>query len=293
MTDHERVSISSTALSAEIDPLGAQLFALRDRTGEDLMWDGDPAIWTGRAPILFPIVGMLEQGRYRLGDSTYRLAKHGFARHSLFEIVEAEATSALFRLRATPETLQVYPFSFQLDLRFRVVGSKITLAASVTNEGSDVMPASFGFHPALRWPLPFGHARAEHRVRFEYEELEPIRRISAEGVIKPEPYPTPVEGHDLTLRDDLFVEDALIFDRLHSRKLSYGAATGPRIEVEFPDTPYLGLWTKPGADFICIEPWHGIADPQGYDGDFRAKPGVFEVAVGETREVAMSIQLID
>jgi galactose mutarotase-like enzyme len=95
----------------------------------------------------------------------------------------------------------------------------------------------------------------------------------------------------LKLRDDLFEDDALIFDRVHSQRLRYGAETGPYLEIEFPNTPYLGIWTKPGANFVCIEPWHGLADPQGFSGDFREKPGVFWVAPGHEKTCTMSIKL--
>jgi galactose mutarotase-like enzyme len=292
MTDPRTIiTIRSDLLSASIDPLGAQLFALRDSDGLDLQWDGDPAVWTGRAPILFPIVGMLEQGRYRLVGKTYRMAKHGFGRHKLFKVIEAEAACAIFRLKADEETLAVYPFRFQLDIRFAIEGARLSLTALVRNLGDEAMPASFGFHPALRWPLPYGHPRANHGVRFEHDEPAPIRRVNQEGVVKPETYPSPVTGRDLALRDNLFVDDALIFDRLNSQAVSYGAAEGPRIEVAFPDTPYLGIWTKPGADFICIEPWHGIADPAGFDGDFRTKPGVLEVAPNSEKRIEMTITL--
>ncbi len=285
------VAIKSDGLSAEIDPLGAQLHALRDADGRDLLWDGDPAIWTGRAPILFPIVGMLVDGRYRLGGETYALPKHGFARHSVFDVAQQTTSSATFRLRAGEETLKVYPFQFELDLSFMVEDSTLTVRASVANRGKEAMPASFGFHPALRWPLPYGKERADHRLAFEHDEPAPIRRIDREGAVEPTAYSTPIKGRELVLRDDLFENDAVIFDKLESRSVNYGAPTGPQIEIAFPDTPYLGVWTKPGAPYICIEPWHGIADPQGFHGDFRDKPGVFEVAPGEARLITMSISL--
>lgn len=116
------------------------------------------------------------------------------------------------------------------------------------------MPASFGFHPALHWPLPFGAARAAHRILFEAPEPAPVRRIDGNGFLLPDPVATPVVGDTLTLRDDLFVDDALIFDRLTSRSVSYGAFAGPQFRSDFDDFPTLGVWTKPGADFICIEP---------------------------------------
>jgi galactose mutarotase-like enzyme len=154
------------------------------------------------------------------------------------------------------------------------------------------MPASFGYHPAFRWPLPYGEARAAHRIEFASDEPSPVRRLDANGLLSPERHPSPIIERRLALEDRLFDEDALIFDDLRSRFVSYGAPHGPRIRVDFADAPYLGLWTKPGAPFICIEPWHGIADPKGYAGDFRAKPGVFTVAPGESKAIQMAIALL-
>ena len=281
--------IASAHLNAEIDPKGAQLFTLKDAEGLDLQWDGDPAVWTGRAPILFPIVGMLVGSHYRLDGKTYELDKHGFARHSLFEVAEASAASATFRLRDSEATRAVYPFRFELDVRFSIDGATLTLAATVKNPGETPLPASFGFHPALRWPLPYGAARADHALTFAHDEPAPIRRIDADGVVLPQTFPTPVAGRTLALRDDLFTNDAVIFEALNSDRLRYGAPTGPSLEIAFPDTPWLGVWTKPGAPYICVEPWHGIADPDGYQGDFREKPGVFIVAPDATFETRMEI----
>ena len=236
-------------------------------------------------------MGALRNDRYRLDGAVYTMAKHGFARRSMFSVTEAGSASAVFSLGASDETRAVYPFAFRLDIRFTVEGAALAVEAVVSNLGDSPMPASFGFHPALRWPLPFGQPRAGHRLTFERDELAPIRRIDAQGLLTPEPQPTPVADRKLPLRDDLFVEDALIFDRLASRAVSYGAETGPSMEVEFEGLPLLGVWTKPGAGFICIEPWAGIADPEGFDGDLREKPHVFEVEGGGVRRFRMTLRL--
>jgi galactose mutarotase-like enzyme len=285
------VSIASGELSADINPFGAELHALRDKEGRDLLWDGDQAFWTGRAPILFPVIGMLNEGRYRLDGKVYALGKHGFARKKPFEVVESLKDRARFRLTDDEETRRSYPFAFALDLSFTVVGPSLQVSALVSNRDTQPLPASFGFHPALRWPLPYGGARSEHRVVFETAEPEPISRINADGLVLPEGFPTPVEGDVLRLRDDLFVDDAVIFDPVRSQAVRYGPPTGPHLRVQFPKTPFLGIWTKPGAGFICIEPWHGHADPLGYTGDFRDKPGSFIVPPGGTFEAGMSISL--
>src|SRR6202011_1151938 len=115
-------SLISGNLSAEVDPLGAQLSALRDRTGRDLLWDGDPSVWSGRAPLLFPIIGTLAGGSYRLGSQIHHLPRHGFARGMLFEILDTTSATAVFRLKADEASFQVYPFRFELEVHFTLDG---------------------------------------------------------------------------------------------------------------------------------------------------------------------------
>ena len=286
------ISLESGGLSAAIDPLGAQLSVLRDRDGKDLLWNGDPAVWKGRAPLLFPIVGALVGGRYRLGPNTYSLPRHGFARDRRFEVVGTTSTVAELELKSDQETLRVYPFQFALRVRFELSGLTLTLRTSIRNAGDRPLTASLGYHPALRWPLPFGRERSRHFIEFERDEPAPIRRLDADGLLAPAPHLTPVSDRRLPLEDSLFKDDAIIFDRLRSRSVTYGADDGPRLRVSYGDAPYLGVWSKPGAPFICIEPWHGVADPQGFDGDFTAKPGTFSVVPDAEFFAAMSISLL-
>lgn len=289
----EAATISSDQLTAGISTFGAELQYLTDAEGRELQWDGDPAFWRGRAPILFPVIGVLEQGCYRLDGISFPMPKHGFARHSTFDIVDCSSDAVTLRLVANDATRAIYPFWFKLDIRFSVSNGTLTVAAAIANLGDSPMPASFGFHPALRWPLPFGEPREGHDIRFEHSEPAPIRRVDANGLLLPESQATPVVGDLLILRDELFVEDALIFDALGSRKVSYGALTGPRVMVEFANFPTLGVWTKPGAEFICVEPWQGFSDPIGFAGDIRDKPGIVEIEPGEVKRFAMRISLVD
>jgi galactose mutarotase-like enzyme len=286
------LKLGSSQLSAEVDPHGAQLSILRDADGRDLLWNGDAAVWAGRAPLLFPIVGALAGGEYRLGDRRYALARHGFARGLRFEVLRSEAQHALLRLGSGPATLDRYPFEFELDADYLVEGATLTVTATVRNTDAAPLPASFGYHPAFRWPLPYGAERGSHYVEFELDEPAPMRRLDGQGLVIAQQSPTPIAQRRLHLDDALFTEDVVIFDRVRSRSVSYGAPSGPRLEVRFPDSPYLGLWTKPGAGFICIEPWNGIADPQGFSGDFTAKPGVFMVAPGAQKSLRMAISLL-
>jgi galactose mutarotase-like enzyme len=267
-------------LQARINLHGAQLWQFIDRDGTDLLWSGDPAVWSGRAPILFPIIGSLAGDAYRYRDASYTLHRHGFARHAMFTLVEAGDDSALLRLEADDESRKVYPFEFRLDLRFTCTANGLEVAVGVRNPGDDDLPFSFGFHPALRWPLEPGGARSDHAITFAAPEAAPISKLDAQGLIMPQRQPSPVDGRTLALYDELFAGDALIFTDLASRSVDYGAQghNGRHMRVDFDNLPLLGVWTKPGAGYICIEPWQGMADPEGFAGDILAKPGIITLA---------------
>ena len=286
----QMIEISSGTLTATINPFGAELTSLRDAEDRELMNDGDPAFWTGRAPLLFPIVGRLNGDALRIDGQSYSMRQHGFARRMPWEVVGAETDAVTLRLCNTEETRAVYPFAFDLAVLYAIEDATLTCAVRVINTGDAELPFSFGFHPAFAWPLPYGRAREAHRIVFERPEGASIVRLKG-GLFEGQ-RPSPLDGLDLPLSDDLFAEDALIWSPVASQSLRYGAEDGPQLRIDFPDTPDLGIWTKPGARFICIEPWHGHADPAGYAGDFRDKPGVIQLAPGEewTRRMWVTLE---
>ena len=289
MTD--LVTITSGVLTAAIDPLGAELTHLRDADGRELMTDANPAFWTGHAPILFPVVGMPFGETIRVDGTAYPMKKHGFARHARFDTMRTSDTSVTFALTDSADTRASYPFAFRLELTYTLDGATLDIAARVMNPADAPLPASFGFHPAFAWPLPYGQDRGAHRILFDADEPDALRTIAADGTIAPARKASPLDGRELRLRDDLFANDALVWDAVRSDGVVYGAPAGPRLRIAFPDTPMLGIWTKPGAAYVCVEPWHGIADPEGYTGDYRAKPGVFEVPARGEKHIGMSVTL--
>jgi galactose mutarotase-like enzyme len=284
------ITLTSGTLTARINPLGAELSSLTDAEGRELMTDADPAFWSGRAPLLFPIVGRLGGDALRLDGKSYPMKQHGFARRMMFALVEATDARALFRLVDTAETRAAYPFAFRLDVAYTLDGATLAIDVTIANPGDTPLPASFGFHPAFAWPLPYGAAKEAHRVLFASEEPAPLIRLE-DGLFAGD-RPSPLEGRTLPLSDALFADDALVWAGVRSQSVTYGAPEGPQLEIAFPDTPDLGIWTKPGSRFLCIEPWHGHADPAGFAGDFRDKPGVFAVAPGGEKWIAMRVTLL-
>ncbi len=286
------IEITSGELTARINPLGAELWSLTDAQGREYMTDADPAFWTGHAPLLFPIVGSLNGDVLRLDGEEYSLPRHGFARRSVFALVHLEDNLARFRLTDSPETHAVYPFGFVLEVTFRVEGMTLCVEVSVTNPNAGPLPFSFGYHPAFAWPLPGGAAKSAHKLVFDCPETQDVRRVSAgAGLLLSASEPTPVRGDTLPLSENLFRADAVIWDELSSRQLSYGADGGAWLDIAFPDTPSLGLWQVPGAHYICIEPWAGHADPEGFTGDYREKPGVVLLDPGASRSFRMDVSV--
>lgn len=286
--DSAKIEIASGQLKARIDPRGAELQSLTDVHGHELIWSGDPAYWTGQAPLLFPIVGRLNGDELRVDGAAYPMEKHGFSRRSSFELVRHDTATALFRLTDSAATRAAYPFAFVLDVCFALTDDTLSMTAVMRNPGVTPLPASFGYHPAFAWPLP-GTERAAHEVVFEQAEPAPLRQLTRDGLVDPRPRLSPLDGNRLRLGDELFADDALIWTDLNSRRLAYGMPDGPHLDIAFPDTPHLGIWTKPGAGYLCIEPWAGVADPEGYAGDFRDKPGVIEITPGAERTFRMNV----
>lgn len=284
------ITITSGALTARVNPLGAELSSLTDADGRELMTPAEPSHWQGRAPLLFPIVGRLNGDVLRVDGREYPMKQHGFARRATFEVVEAEEERAVFRLSDSAETRAMYPFAFRLDVAFTIRGATLDVAVTISNPGDVPLPASFGFHPAFAWPLPFGAPREAHWIGFEKEEPAPTQRLDS-GLFIGE-RASPLDGFFLNLADDLFADDALVWFHPTSSGVIYSGTKGAQLHIDFPDTPYLGIWSQPGAQFVCVEPWHGHADPVGFNGEFRDKPGVFEIAPGGEKLIGMSVTLV-
>lgn len=287
----ETVTIEGGRLKARIRAQGAELISLA-HDGAERMWEGDPAVWGWHAPNLFPIVGGLAGDRLTHKGKHYTLPSHGFLRHTVCTLVASDAASCLWRLGETAETLAVYPFRFVLEIRYAIEDGALAGQFTLANPGDEPLIASLGIHPAFQWPLEPGRPREDYRLVFERDEPAPIRRV-ADKLLTRAPEPTPVRGQVLALHDGLFENDAIIMDRPASRALTFGAPGGPAIAMDWDDLPHLGIWTKPGAPYLCIEPWQGHASPVGFDGEFKDKPGTVSLDPGTRRHWRYRIRPLD
>jgi galactose mutarotase-like enzyme len=286
----EQVTLHGDGIAATIAGQGAELISLRDGEGTELLWQAGPE-WRRHSPVLFPIVGRLKNDQLRHRGQSYPMTQHGFARDRRFVWAEQGPSFCTLVLTDDAETRVHYPFAFHLAISYRLGDRQIEVGYEITNPGEEVLPASIGAHPAFNWPLLPGLPKEAYRLTFAEAEPEPIRRLK-DGLLLPAAQPTPIEGRTLALSEQLFDDDAVILDRPVSKSVRYAADKGPAIEMSWLGLNELGIWSKPGgAPFLCIEPWHGIASPVDFDGEFADKPGVMLIEPGARRALSYRIHV--
>lgn len=290
MTD--RHVIRSSALDATVRAQGGELVALSNGQGS-LLWHGGPE-WPRHAPVLFPMVGRLKDDRLIHQGHSYRLTQHGFARDSLFDWVERSESRAVLRLTQNETTLAAYPFRFTLEMIYAVEGRTLSVTTRIHNPGAVPLPCGVGAHPAFRWPLTEGCAKESHALVFERPEAGPA--LSVEGGLLGKPIPLPFSGDTLPLSEALFAADAIVMPGVASRSVRFvsrdaGGAKLGTLTVCWEGYKDLGIWSKPdGADFLCIEPWYGMASPVGWQGEIAKKPGILLLAPGDSRDFTWRVE---
>lgn len=286
----EQVTLHGDGISATIVGQGAELVSLRDADGTEFLWQAGPA-WRRHSPVLFPIVGRLKGDQLRHRGQNYPMTQHGFARDRRFGWAEQGPSSCTLVLTDDAETRAHYPFAFRLAIGYSLAPRQLGVTFEITNTGDELLPASIGAHPAFNWPLLPELPKEACRLTFADNEPAPIRRLK-DGLLLQTPQPTPIEGKALALSERLFDDDAVILDRPASTRVRYAADRGPAIEMSWRGFTELGIWSKPGgAPFLCIEPWHGIASPVDFDGEFADKPGVMLIEQGAKRTLSYEIVL--
>ena len=271
---------------AEISSRGAELQDLLDRpAARPLLWQGDPACWPGRSPLLFPLVGRLREDRYLVGDQSYSMPKHGFAQNAEFAAERLSSCRARFTLTDTPQSRRMYPFPFRLTLTYTLRSGGLTLAYEVANPGDGALPFSLGAHPGL-------NCSAGDWLLLSAQETALAHRLDAQKLLTPADTPVlDATRRRVPLTDTLFDRGALILENPKSRAVTLvrpGAGYLVKLAFSAPP-PCLGLWAFPKAPYVCVEPWHGLDDTPGPVRALREKPYLLTLAPGHRFRWAMTL----
>jgi len=287
------VTLTNEHLQVNITPKGAELTSIYNKqTGLEYLWDGNPEFWPKQSPTLFPIVGGLKNGSYEFAGKQYAMGRHGFTREMVFEVSNQTNETATFTIVATDNTLQQYPFQFQFSVIYTIDGNKLSVTYSVKNPSNDTLYFSVGAHPAFKVPLVQGDNYDDYYLAFNETENAGIYPLAADGLVELQPVSCLENTNKLPLTKALFHKDALVFKELKSTAISIlNTKNSHGLTYSYTDFPYMGIWAAKNADFVCIEPWCGIADNVATTSQFTEKEGINTLAANEifTRTWAVEI----
>lgn len=280
------VQIKNEVLTVEINPFGAELFSIKNNDGYEFLWQGNPDVWSGRAPVLFPIVGGLLDDEFLYNGKAYNLEKHGFARLSDFEVELVEDNKAVFLLKNNDELRKQYPFEFEFRVIFVLNGNKLEVEYKVNNIDNKDIYFSFGAHEAYSCP---GGLDGYY---VEFEKDTPLARYHVTGnFMNGNSTPVLMDGNKLYLKDEFFENDAIILPNIDSNKVWVKHVNNKHtVEVDFTGFKNLLIWTKPGAEYLCIEPWNGLPDYLDCDKTIQNKKDIVTLSVGNCYSLTHTIK---
>ena len=281
-------TISNVKLTAKINSRGAELFSLRNNdSNREYIWEGNPDFWPKHSPVLFPIVGTLKNNSYTFDEKEYQLLRHGFARDSEFKVIRQNDNEVTLSLYFNTETKKLFPFQFELFIKYSLFENELKISYGIANLDIIKIPFSIGAHPAFALPLAF------ENYSLEFESQEILKCYTLENdLISDSTFNIELDDKKMPLSYSIFENDALIFKKLNSKFITILENQKPLLKVLFSDFENLGLWTKPNAKFICIEPWLGYSDTIHSNGNLLEKEGIQFVNANESYDCNFSIQIL-
>ena len=269
-------TIENNHYTAQVNSMGAELHSFSSKqSGSEFVWYGKKEIWSGQAPILFPVVGQVINDTITVKGKDYYLQKHGFARKREFELVSLEQSKVTFSLKSDEDTLKQYPYEFELLVSYELDGNVLKASHTVKNLNDGEMYFSFGAHPGF-------NCEVGDTIEFEKNETLCTERISSDNLIINEKFPLLDNEKTITITKEIFEPDALILSDVQSEYVTINSPNlNRKIKVTFGKTPFLGIWAKPGAPYVCIEPWFGVNDSREPYGEFSHKRGIQRLEKGE------------
>lgn len=291
-----KVTITNGALTAVLDTKGGQLISLKNAQGVEHLWQGDPAYWSGQAPVLFPIVGALRNGKALIGGKEYTMKRHGVARSREFALLKRGTDFAVFSLAADEETKASYPFAFELRIAYLLSDDGLRTEYQVFNRGEIPMPFVVGGHPAFRCPVEEGEQFDDYVLEFEQPETVDCPVVDLDtGMLDFGETDRMLENSAvLPLEHNLFYQDALVFHGLKSHRVKlYNPVSGRGVSMDFSGFTFLAAWSAVNdAPFVALEPWTGCATCFDEDDVFEHKRGMRTLQPGEEFRVGYLVNVL-
>lgn len=281
------VTISNAQLSATINTLGAELISLV-KNNKNYIWQVDETFWNKTSPILFPIVGRLKNDSYTYNGKSYQLPRHGFARNMEFSFDKKSDSQVIFELNETDETKANYPFDFKLLMAYTLMDNELVIEYFVRNQSEEVLPFSIGAHPAFAIDGNF----EDFSLKFNKEDSFETHHLENES-FNGKTTLVETENNAISLNYTLFEKDALVFKHLKSNEVVLKHLDKNILKVNYDNFPYLGIWTKQNAPFLCIEPWCGLADAINHNENLEDKEGINHLPAGEDFLRAIRIEILE
>lgn len=288
-------SIENEFLKVNINSKGAELSHIKSVNNKtEFMWQADPEVWGSHAPNLFPIIGSMKLDSYIYNNEVYPMTKHGFIRKNDNFVAEKTSENEMkFILISNDDLYKMFPFKFQIAISYTLQGNSLTVNHTVHNLDTKTMYFSLGGHPAFNCPLNSTEDYTDYVLEFEKPETSQSYLLNmATGLVTNKTKPAFTDSKVIQLRGDLFNEDALIFKDLKSRKVTLKhKEKGAVLSVSFKDFNFLGIWAKPNAPYVCIEPWLGIADNENTNRKIEEKEGILSLDSGLVFNAAYTIEI--
>lgn len=286
-------TISNEHITIEVNTLGAELWSLK-KTGEDYeyLWQGNPEYWTGRSPVLFPIVGACIHSEMKVDGELYPIGNHGFSRKTEFQLIQSDDSKLVYQLVSNEDTLKMYPFKFDLRLTYTLEGSQVIIGYEVINTDHNEIYFQIGTHPGFNVPMDEGLNFDDYYISFDVEESARRHFFDGDNLLVTNKDEDGLKGRQMALKHELFYEGATIFRGINSKELILKSDKGQRqVKLSYDKFSYLGVWQMKDAPYVCIEPWTGISDPDNYTGEFKDKEMMMSLDVGKDYSCYLAIEI--
>ena len=267
--------IKNDYLEIAVKSFGAVLTSIKSlKSGYEFLWQGNPEIWNGQSPVLFPVIGALLENKCIIDGREYSIIRHGIARHREFELYSQSENELVFLQKDDEETLKSFPYKYELYMSFKLEGNSLTVTHTVKNTNSTAMSFGIGAHPAF-------NCETGDRIVFEKCENAYCERIDDDSLLNGEK-DLILDGSDtITIKEHTFDKDVMIFSKINSKSVTLeNVKLGKEIKFSFFDAPFFSVWAKPNAPFVCLEPWCGINDSHERAADFSQKRGNITLEAG-------------